>query len=100
MIIFSLYFSMFLSCRNISNLTSTFNIYNYFRRLLAEAALEQLNVDVAEHSFVRCKDYQGIKLTKKLNQLTSEPMKLAEIASYSGRFEEAEKIYLDIDRRF
>jgi len=68
-------------------------------RLLAEAALEQLNIEVAEHSFVRCKDYQGIKLTKKLNQLTSEPMKLAEIAAYSGKFEEAEKIYLDIDRR-
>ena len=67
---------------------------------MAEAALEQLNIEVAEHSFVRCKDYQGIKLTKKLNQLTSEPMKLAEIAAYSGKFEEAEKIYLDIDRRF
>ena len=32
--------------------------------------------------------------------MSSEPMKLAEIAAYSGRFEEAEKIYLDIDRRY
>ena len=69
------------------------------RRLLAEAALNQLKVDVAEHAFVRCKDYQGIRLSKKVSQLSNEQMKLAEIAAYSGHFEEAEKIYLDIDRR-
>jgi len=68
-------------------------------RLLAEAALNQLKVDVAEHAFVRCKDYQGIRLSKKVSQLSNEQMKLAEIAAYSGHFEEAEKIYLDIDRR-
>ena len=68
--------------------------------MLAEAALGQLNLTVAEHAFVRCKDYQGISLTKRLDQLSSEPMRLAEISSYFGKFEEAEKIYLDMDRRY
>lgn len=68
-------------------------------RLLAEAALEQLDLPVAEHAFVRCKDYQGIKLVKKVAQVQNEKMKLAEIAAYFHRFEDAEKIYLDMDRR-
>nr|XP_009858071.1 WD repeat-containing protein 35 [Ciona intestinalis] len=68
-------------------------------RLLAEAALDQLNLEVAEHAFVRCKDYQGIRLSKRVAQLHSEPLKLAEIAAYFRRFEDAEKIYIDMDRR-
>uniref|UniRef100_H2ZPD4 WD repeat-containing protein 35 n=1 Tax=Ciona savignyi TaxID=51511 RepID=H2ZPD4_CIOSA len=68
-------------------------------RLLAEAALDQLNLEVAEHAFVRCKDYQGIGLSKRVDQLHSEPLKLAEIAAYFRRFEDAEKIYIDMDRR-
>ncbi|CAK8696266.1 unnamed protein product [Clavelina lepadiformis] len=68
-------------------------------RLLAEAALEQLDLDVAEQAFVRCKDYQGIGLSKKVEQLHSESMKAAEIAAYFRRFEDAERIYLEMDRR-
>lgn len=41
----------------------------YFRRLLAESALEKLDLEVAEKAFVRCQDYQGIKFVKKLNKL-------------------------------
>ena len=41
----------------------------FCRRLLGEAALEQLNLKVAEHSFVRCKDYQGIEFVKRLGNL-------------------------------
>lgn len=36
---------------------------------------------------------------KRLGQLQSEAMKQAEVAAYFGRFEEAEKMYLDMDRR-
>lgn len=68
-------------------------------RLLAEAALDRLELSVAEHAFVRCKDYQGIKLVKRLGQLQSEQMKSAEIAAYFQRFEDAEKLYLEMDRR-
>jgi len=67
--------------------------------LLAEAALERLDLEVAEHAFVRCKDYQGIGLTKKVGQLRDEHMRSAEVAAYFRRFEDAERIYLEMDRR-
>ncbi|KAM9476708.1 WD repeat-containing protein 35 [Clarias gariepinus] len=68
-------------------------------RLLAEAALQKLELKTAEQAFVRCKDYQGIELVKRVDKLQSEDMKQAEVAAYFGRFEEAEKMYLDMDRR-
>ncbi|XP_066091676.1 WD repeat-containing protein 35 isoform X1 [Saccopteryx bilineata] len=68
-------------------------------RLLAEAALQKLSLYTAEQAFVRCKDYQGIKFVKRLSNLQSEVLKQAEVAAYFGRFEEAERMYLDMDRR-
>ncbi|XP_056151968.1 WD repeat-containing protein 35 [Lampris incognitus] len=68
-------------------------------RLLAEAALEKLDLKTAEQAFVRCKDYQGIEFVKHLGNLQSEAMKEAEVAAYFSRFEEAERMYLDMDRR-
>ncbi|XP_021346413.1 WD repeat-containing protein 35-like isoform X1 [Mizuhopecten yessoensis] len=68
-------------------------------RLLAESALEQLNLKVAETAFVRCRDYQGIEFVKRLGNLQNENMKQAEVAAYFRRFEEAERKYLDMDRR-
>ncbi|KFO69739.1 WD repeat-containing protein 35, partial [Cuculus canorus] len=68
-------------------------------RLLAEAALQKLDLQTAEQAFVRCKDYQGIKFVKRLGNLQSESMKQAEVAAYFSRFEEAEKMYLNMDRR-
>uniref|UniRef100_A0A8D0CZF9 WD repeat-containing protein 35 n=1 Tax=Sander lucioperca TaxID=283035 RepID=A0A8D0CZF9_SANLU len=68
-------------------------------RLLAEAALQKLDLKTAEQAFVRCKDYQGIEFVKRLGNLHSEPMKQAEVAAYFSRFEEAERMYLDMDRR-
>ncbi|KAG5266079.1 hypothetical protein AALO_G00249550 [Alosa alosa] len=68
-------------------------------RLLAEAALQKLDLKTAEQAFVRCKDYQGIEFVKRLGNLQSESMKQAEVVAYFGRFEEAERMYLDMDRR-
>uniref|UniRef100_A0AAR2LTQ0 WD repeat-containing protein 35 n=1 Tax=Pygocentrus nattereri TaxID=42514 RepID=A0AAR2LTQ0_PYGNA len=68
-------------------------------RLLAEAALQNLQLKTAEQAFVRCKDYQGIEFVKRLGNLQSEAMKQAEVAAYFSRFEEAERMYLDMDRR-
>ncbi|XP_030902468.2 WD repeat-containing protein 35 isoform X2 [Melopsittacus undulatus] len=68
-------------------------------RLLAEAALQKLDLQTAEQAFVRCRDYQGIKFVKRLGNLQSESMKQAEVAAYFSRFEEAERMYLDMDRR-
>ncbi|XP_022083410.1 WD repeat-containing protein 35-like [Acanthaster planci] len=68
-------------------------------RLLAEASLENLDLKMAEQAFVRCKDYQGIEFVKRLGNLQSEVMRSAEVAAYFKRFEEAERMYMDMDRR-
>lgn len=54
----------------------------YDRRLLAESALEQLQLEMAERAFVRSQDYQGIQLVKRLHKLDSENKQAAEIAAY------------------
>nr|XP_054760120.1 WD repeat-containing protein 35-like [Lytechinus pictus] len=68
-------------------------------RLLAEKAMETLDLKVAEQAFVRCRDFQGIEFVKRLGNLQSETMRSAEVAAYFKRFEEAERMYRDMDRR-
>ncbi|XP_046859399.1 WD repeat-containing protein 35-like isoform X2 [Xenia sp. Carnegie-2017] len=68
-------------------------------RLLAEAALERLSLEMAEKAFVKCQDYHGIKFVKRLAKLDSDMKRQAEVCAYFQRFEEAEKLYLDMDRR-
>ncbi|CAB3360361.1 Hypothetical predicted protein [Cloeon dipterum] len=68
-------------------------------RLLAEAAVEQLNLQVAETAFVRCRDYPGIQLIKRLQSMNNDILKQAEVAAYFKKFDQAEKLYLDVDRR-
>uniref|UniRef100_A0A8C4QBC7 WD repeat domain 35 n=1 Tax=Eptatretus burgeri TaxID=7764 RepID=A0A8C4QBC7_EPTBU len=69
------------------------------RRLLAGAALERLQLEVADHAFSRCYDYPGLELIKRLHSLKGQKLKQAEVAAYFGRFEEVEQIYLAMDRR-
>merc|ERR1740117_788180 len=68
-------------------------------RLLAEAALDQLDFSVAEKAFVRFEDYQGIQLVKRLKLLDDRIKQKAEVAAYFQRFDEAESLYRDIDRK-
>ena len=50
-------------------------------RLLAEAALQQLEFDVSEKGFVACSDYQGIQFIKRLRELQNRNMQRAEVAA-------------------
>lgn len=68
--------------------------------MLAEAALHKLDLKMAEKAFVHCRDYPGILFIKHLDKLKGESMKQAEVAAYFGSFEEAERMYLDMDRRY
>jgi WD repeat-containing protein 35 len=68
-------------------------------RLLAEAALEQLEFQLAEKAFVACQDYQGIQFVMKLQVLDDKAKQRAEVAAYFQRFDEAEQLYRDIDRK-
>eukprot|EP00049_Salpingoeca_infusionum_P026788 m.27924 g.27924 ORF g.27924 m.27924 type:complete len:1165 (+) comp8999_c0_seq1:165-3659(+) len=67
-------------------------------RLLAEAALDKLDLEIADKAFVRCKDLQGIEFVKRLIQLEDLKKQQAEVAVYFQRFDEAQQLYLDMDR--
>ncbi|XP_069691691.1 WD repeat-containing protein 35 isoform X2 [Periplaneta americana] len=68
-------------------------------RLLAEAAVKQLDLPTAEAAFVRCSDYPGIQFVKRLHNIHNDTLKRAEVAAYFKDFDEAEKLYLEVDRR-
>jgi len=68
-------------------------------RLLAEAALQTRDFVVADKAFVHCKDYVGIQFVKRLKRLDDERLQEAEVHAFYGRFEEAEKVLADMDRR-
>jgi len=69
------------------------------RRLLAEAAVKRLDFPTAEAAFVRCSDYPGIQFVKRLHNIHNDTLKKAEVAAYFKNFDEAEKLYLEVDRR-
>lgn len=88
----------------VSNLKDAFNYVDAnphprLWRLLAEAALEQLEFSVAEKAFVHFEDYQGIQLVKRLRLLDDRVKQKAEVAAYFQRFDEAESLYREIDRK-
>lgn len=68
-------------------------------QLLAQSALEELDLDMAEKAFVRYHDYHGIQLVKQLRQMSDKMKARAEVAVYLGKFDEAESIYREIDRK-
>lgn len=67
--------------------------------LLAEQALSVLDFDHAEMAVVRSGDYPAIQFVKRVKLLEDPQKQQAEIHVYYNRFEEAEKIYKDIDRK-
>jgi WD repeat-containing protein 35 len=68
-------------------------------RLLSESALEKLDFGMAEKAFVKCEDYHGINFVKRLQMIDDDLKKRAEIYTYFGKYEEAENIYGEIDRK-
>jgi WD repeat-containing protein 35 len=68
-------------------------------RLLAETALERLDLVVAEKSFVARSDYPGIQFVKRLRMLGDKVKQKAEVAASFARFDEAEAIYRAADRQ-
>merc|ERR1719221_844585 len=88
----------------VSNLKDAFNYveanpHPRLWRLLAEAALDQPDFTVAEKAFVRFEDYQGIQFVKRLRLLDDKIKQKAEVAAYFQRFDEAESLYREIDRK-
>jgi hypothetical protein len=50
-------------------------------------------------AFVKLVDYQGIQFVKRLRRLDDKVKQRAEVAVYFQRFDEAETLYRDIDRK-
>jgi len=68
-------------------------------KLLANAALEDLELSIAEKAFVRCGDYYGVQLVKALTLMPDRMKARAEAYVHLGKFDEAETIYREIDRK-
>eukprot|EP00516_Mucochytrium_quahogii_P007622 CAMPEP_0203752874 /NCGR_PEP_ID=MMETSP0098-20131031/6733_1 /ASSEMBLY_ACC=CAM_ASM_000208 /TAXON_ID=96639 /ORGANISM=" , Strain NY0313808BC1" /LENGTH=1294 /DNA_ID=CAMNT_0050643241 /DNA_START=364 /DNA_END=4245 /DNA_ORIENTATION=- len=68
-------------------------------KLIAEASLERLEFGVADKSFVQCSDYPGIQFVKNLKMLNDKVKQKAQVSAYFERFDEAESLYCDIDRK-
>ena len=80
---------------------TTFLTFLHFRlwRLLAEAALDSLDLTMAEAAYVRCKDYPGILFTKTLGKIQNDTVRKAEVAAWFKNYDEAERLYLEADMR-
>ncbi|GAB6028434.1 WD repeat-containing protein 35 [Chamberlinius hualienensis] len=68
-------------------------------KLLGEAALEKIDLQVAETAFVHCRNYPSIDFVKQLHNIQNTNLRKAEIAAYFHRFDDADKIFLENDRR-
>lgn len=75
------------------------NFEIHFRRLLAEAALQTLDLATSETAFVQCQDYYGIKTIKQLANIQEVLLQQAEVAIYFGDFDKAETLYVKADRK-
>ena len=67
--------------------------------LIAEAALEALDFPVAERAVVRCQEYPAIQFVKRIKSLDDPMKQRAEVLAYYHRFDDAEKVYRDMDRK-
>ena len=85
--------------RECTLLKSRFKFADFCRKLLAEAALQNLDFSTAEMAFVRQNDYAGVQLIKKLATVQSTQLKKAMIACALKNYDEAEALYVKCDRR-
>eukprot|EP01147_Barroeca_monosierra_P005562 gene5562-8932_t len=67
-------------------------------RLLAESALSKLDFEISEKAFVRCNDLHGIHFVRRLLQLEDKQKQQAEVHIYFQKFDEAQQLYLSMDR--
>lgn len=67
-------------------------------KLLAEAALQKMDLTTAESAFVRFSNLQGLHFVKRLKNIHSASLQAAEVAAYRGDFDATEAIYLEMER--
>ena len=73
--------------------------YPRLHKFIAEQALLKLDLMTSQKEFVKCSDYQGMQLLKKMQKIDDQIKRKAEAAIYFEDFDEAERLYLSIDRK-
>jgi len=68
-------------------------------RKIAEAAMQKIDFDTAHKAFVKCDDYQGICFVNRVRKIDDRNKQWAEVAIYFQNYDEAERVYREIDRR-
>ena len=64
-----------------------------------EGALLQTNFSMAEEAAIYANNYSAIQFIKRLNDIDGEQKQKAEILAYYHRFDEAEKVLINMDRK-
>ena len=68
-------------------------------KIVAEAALNKLDLDIAQKAYIKTDDYQGLMFVSKLKKLDDPSKQKAEVAVFFKNYDEAEEIYKGIDRK-
>ena len=68
-------------------------------QLVTEAALDKLNFALAERALIKTEDYFGVQLVNNISRMEEKSKQKAEVACYFKKYDEAEQIFKDIDRK-
>ena len=68
-------------------------------KIVAEAALNKIDLEMAQKAFVKIDDYQGLMFVNKLKKLEDPMKQKAEVSIFFKNYDEAEEIYKSIDRK-
>lgn len=69
-------------------------------RLLGQAAVERRDLPAAERAFVRSLDYPAVRFVKRLREVRGDERLVAPlVAAHLGKYDEAERAFLECDRR-
>lgn len=65
---------------------------------LAETAMLEMNFGLAERCYLETTNYRGLQFVKRVRAVKDAKVQRAQVLSYLGRFDEAESIFLSMDR--
>lgn len=68
-------------------------------KLVAERALEELDYTTAERALFKVDDYKALKLIKRIETLDDRNKQKAAVLAFYGKYDEAEMIYKQIERK-
>lgn len=64
----------------------------------AETAMLEMNFSLTERCYLETTNYRGLQFIKRIRTVKDPNIQKAQVYSYLGRFDEAESIYLSMDR--